>query len=294
MTTTTTRAPGLRRWLLAARLVTLAVAVVAALATWWAWSSDEAGPRLLALAAAIATALLAFVVWALEERRESALRGEAASLEALLQAERVRIATITNGAFLSTLAALQDLAGLDADERRTTVSGFRQKVVERACDLVKNEQPRAAYFRVDDLTAPLRTMSPRGNIAQRSRTDEFTTEFDEASGDQPDVWQLVDRADRALLREEVELPGKAHHAYISAPVRAGGVPYGMLTLNVLEPGGLSEEDRDFVLVLARLLAVAESLALTGPQRAAAVQAAGARPTLDDIGPGTLRADSEEA
>ena len=129
MTTTTARAPSLGRWLLAARLVTLAVAVAAALATWWAWSSDEAGPRLLALAAAIATAFLAFVVWALEERRESALRGEAASLEALLQAERVRIATITNGAFLSTLAALQDLAGLDADERRTTVSGFRQKVV---------------------------------------------------------------------------------------------------------------------------------------------------------------------
>lgn len=296
MTTTATgAAPTLTRWVLAVRLATLVVAIVTAVAGWAAWSRpDASGPRVVTLVAAVATAGLAFVVWALEERKATALSGAARSLEDLLQAERIRIATVTNGAFLSTLAALQDLAGLDPDERRTTISGFRQKVVERACDLVKDDQPRAAYFRVDDLTAPLRTMSPRGAIAQRSRTDEFTTEFDEASGTEPGVWRLVDDADRALLREEVELPGKAYRSYISAPVRAGGIPFGMLTLNVLEPGGLSEEDRDFVLVLARLLAVAESLALPRQQRAAAVRTAAARPTLDDIGPAQLRHDPEEA
>ena len=293
--TATPAAPTLTRWVLVARLATSVLAIATAGAGWAAWTQPgSSAPRVVTLVAAVVTACLAFVVWVLEERTAAELRGAARSLEDLLQAERIRIATVTNGAFLSTLAALQDLAGLDADERRTTISGFRQKVVERACDLVTDDQPRAAYFRVDDLTAPLRVMSPRGAIAQRSRTDEFTTEFDEASGTEPGVWHLVDEGDRALLREEVDLPGKAYRSYISAPVRAGGIPFGMLTLNVLEPGGLSEEDRDFVLVLARLLAVAESLALPRAQRAAAARTALARSTLDGTGPDEPRHDHEEA
>jgi len=279
----------LARWILVVRLAALAAAVVAAFSAWRAWAApDDASWQVAALVAALLTAVTAFAGWALDERRGAALRGAARSAGQLLEAERVRIATVTNGAFLSTLQALQSLSGLDAQGRREAISGVRQRVVERACDLVRNEHPRAAYFTVTDLEAARRTMTPEGGIAQRARTDEFTSEFVESGDGTSDVWALVDEGDAALLREDVTLPGKAYHSYISAPVRAGGVPFGMLTLNVLEPGGLGEEDRDFVLVLARLLAVAESLALSPAETAAArrattARAGASRPTLDATG-----------
>lgn len=270
-------ATALSRWLLVVRLAALVTAVVAAWSAWRSWASPEdASWQVVALLAAPGTAVTAFTGWVLDERRGSALRGAARSAEQLLEAERVRIATVTNGAFLSTLQALQALSGLDAQGRREAISGVRQRVVERACDLVRNEHPRAAYFTVADLEAQRRVMTPEGGIAQRARTDEFTSEFVEADDRTTDVWELVDEGDAALLREDVALPGKAYHSYISAPVRAGGVAFGVLTLNVLERGGLGEEDRDFVLVLARLLAVAESLALSPAETAAARRATAAR------------------
>lgn len=272
--------PRLDRAIVILRLLAAAGTVVAAVAGYICWVEPlNPDPRMVVLVAGAAAALLAFVVWLLEEKRKGFLETAKGTVQELLRAERIRVMTITNGAFLPTLAALQDLAAIEVQERRNEISGFRQAVVERACDLVKNENPRAAYFRVQELDAKLRLMSPRPYIAQRARTDEFTTQFQEGDGIEPDVWHLIDAAEQAVMREEVNLLDKAYHSYISAPVRAGGIAFGMLTVNVIEAGGLSSEDRDFILVLARLLAVAESLALSPQQRTAYSQMSAARSTI---------------
>lgn len=241
--------------------------VVAAVATFFGWADGaNLTPRVVAIGAAVATAILTFVVWLLEESRKRALERDTKSTGDLVVAERIRVLTVTNGAFLTTLQSLQLFAAMDAAGRRAEISGFRHSVVNRVCDLVRNEQPRAAYFKVEDLGAPVRVMRPAPYIAQRSRTDEFTTEFNEASGAEPDVWPLVDSHEDAVMRDQVDQPGKAYKSYISAPVRCGGIAFGMLTVNVLEVGGLTLEDKSFVLVLARLLAVAELMSLTPKQR----------------------------
>lgn len=274
----------LSRSILALRLAALVLAVLAGAATLMAWTDPEnAFPRISSFVLAGLTAVVAFFVWLLEERRKKRLEGDKKTISELLDAERIRTTTITNGAFLPTLAALQALSAQEINERRTNLSGFRQKVVERACDLVKNPEPRAAYFRVQDHSALSRIMSPEGYVAQRGRVDEFTTQFVESDGTEADVWQLIDTAEKALLREEVELPGKVYHSYISAPVRAGGIAFGMLTLNVLDAGGLSREDGDSILVLARLLGVAESLGLSPQQRGQYSSMSGRRRTLGDEG-----------
>ncbi|MEW2014072.1 MULTISPECIES: hypothetical protein [Microbacterium] len=261
--------PKFSRTIFALRILLAIAGAVAALTAFLSWSEpDNALPRLIAVGAGIFAAVTTFAVWILEEMRKKALEKDKKTVERLLEAERVRVLTVTNGAFLPTLLALQRLAAIEIGDRRNEISGFRQSVVERVCDLVQNEQPRAAYFRVQDLgvSTGARVMKPGLYIAQRSRTDEFTTEFVEGSGIEPGVWSLIDSSDQAIRQDEVNLPGKAYHAYISAPVRAGGIAFGMLTVNVPEAGGLSLEDQNFVLVLARLLAVAESISLSAQQR----------------------------
>lgn len=264
--------PRLDASIVALRVVVVASTVVAAVAGYLGWADDtDPAPAVAAAVAASVAAVGAFVVWFLEERRKRALQSARTTVAELLRAEKIRILTMTNGAFLPTLSALQDLAAMRPGERAVEISGFRQAVVERACDLVKNESPRAAYFRVQDLSARRRVMSPRPYISQRARVDEFTSQFVEGADDEPGVWELIDHAEHAILREDVRPPGKVYRSYISAPVRCGGIAFGMLTLNVLDAGGLSTEDRDFLLVLARVLAVAEALALLEKEREASVR-----------------------
>lgn len=274
----------LSRWLIAGRIALCIAGVGSGVATYIGWQDpNNAVPRSAALFLAGAAAVVTFLLWAGDERRKTLLAGEKDTVEQLLEAERIRIQTVTNGAFLPTLAALQDLATQEIAGRREAISGFRQKVVERACDLVKNPAPRAAYFQVEDHATVLRVMTNRGCVAQRNRTDQFTSHFDESSTADRDVWQLIDFADEPLLRPEVDRPGKAYHAYISAPVRSGSISFGMLTLNVLDAGGLSKEDSDSIMVLARLLGAAEALVLTTRQRNRYSQVSDRRRTLSAEG-----------
>lgn len=110
-----------------------------------------------------------------------------------------------------------------------------------------------------------------GYEASRNRVDEFTTEFVEASNLNMNVWPLVDASDGAALLVE-RLPEdapsgfdlsvtRAYGSYISAPVRAG-VAFGMLTINTIDKGGLGEEDKASIQVLARLLGAAEGLTMS--------------------------------
>jgi hypothetical protein len=270
------------RAILVPRVVAVLGTIAAAAGALFGWVDQDAPwPQIVILAGGVTAAVATFTAWLFEERRSRALNEEKTSVEGLLEAERIRVLTVTNGAFLPTLASLQHLAALNAADRAAEISGFRQVVVERVCDLVKNEQPRAAFFQVEDPGARIRVMGPRPHIAQKSRVDEFTTQFREDDGIAPEVWDLIDLSQQAVLQQEVELPGKVYHAYISAPVRAGGIAFGMLTVNVLDANGLATEDRDFVLVLARLLAVAEYLALSPQRRDAYRQMSEARSRIGD-------------
>lgn len=89
------------------------------------------------------------------------MTGADSELSSSIPAERLRVMTIANGAFLPTLASLQNLAAIEVQQRRELVSWFRQAIVELACDLVANDSPRAAYLRVADPGASSRGTSPQ-------------------------------------------------------------------------------------------------------------------------------------
>lgn len=241
--------------------------------------------RVGVLVTAVAIAVIGFFKWRNEKEVKEAEQQKKLTLADELDAERLRILTITNGAFQASAKKLQDLAAEDLDVRRRQVSGFRQSIVDKACDLVRNDRPRAAYFHIEDPAAERRRMTP-GYVAERGRTDEFTTEFVEGSGIDENVWSLIDHTDDAQLVQDTATGAPAgfdatrrreYRSYISVPVHAANVSFGMLTINSIETAGFTEEDAAAMRVLARLLATAEVIGLgsQGWNRLKAGRASGA-------------------
>jgi hypothetical protein len=104
-------------------------------------------------------------------------------------------------------------------------------------------------------------MTPE-HVAERSRTDEFTTGFVEGSGVSENVCELIDHSDDAQLVTDIAVDAPAgfdttqsrdYRSYVSVPVRAADVAFGMLTINSIEAAGFTEEDAAAMRVLARLL-----------------------------------------
>lgn len=232
-----------------------------------------------------ATAIVGFFKVRNESRYKQYKEEIQKSLETRLQAVVARNATLMNGAMLGTVDKLRELASLDAAGRALTISGIRQSVVSKVCDLVKSDRPRAAYFRVQDLGAQQRVMT-RDCADSQSRTDEFTSTFIEGQGKDSNVWALIDRGDSDFSANIAETcpdgfdteRRREYASYVSVAVRAGGIAFGMLTANTIETDGFTADsgDIDAVRVLARLLATAELIVL-GPTKAKALPRAGSGP-----------------
>lgn len=229
--------------------------------------------RIAVLSLTLITLVVGFLKWRNETRYKQYQAGIQESLETALTAVGLRTSLLINGAMLGTADKLRELAIQDGTGRALSISGIRQSVVSKVCDLVKSDRPRAAYFRVQDLAAPQRTMT-RDCYDSLSRTDEFTSTFVEADAKDSNVWSLIDSGDsdfRANIAEttpegfDQDRP-REYASYVSVAVRAGGIPFGMLTANTIETDGFTDSDVDAVRVLARLLAAAEVIAL-GPAKA---------------------------
>ncbi len=107
--------------------------------------------------------------------------------------------------------------------------------------------------------------------------------FDESNPVHAAVWELVDTSDSYLLESDTTSNGKDYNCFVSAPVRAGGISFGMLTANTLETQGLSREDADNMVVMARMLATAEGLALATNERRSIIQVSESRGTMQGDG-----------
>lgn len=232
-----------------------------------------------------ATAVVGFFKSRNESRYKQYKAQVQESLENALKVVALRNALLMNGAMLGTVDKLRELAAQDAGGRALSISGIRQSVVSKVCDLVTSDRPRAAYFRVQDLGAPQRVMM-RDCSDSRSRTDEFTSTFVEGAHEDSNVWALIDRGDAHFSANIAEtVPDgfdterrREYASYVSVAVRAGGIAFGMLTANTIETDGFTADsgDIDAVRVLARLLATAELIALS-PTKAKALPRAGPSP-----------------
>ncbi|WP_454790808.1 hypothetical protein [Mycolicibacterium lutetiense] len=262
--------------LTALALLTAAATFAASLVPAGSWL---VGIRILAGCLAVATAVVGFFKFRNERAFKRQQEDERVSLAQALKAESRRTSLLINGAMLGTADKLRRLCVLDQASKDLEISGFRTSIVSKVCDLVQSEAPRAAYFRVQDLSVRPRVMQSGPYSDSRNREDSFTSEFVEGWGGDQGVWDLIDDGDVELSNDTgTTVPdswdvarNRRYRSFVSVAVRAEGVAFGMLTANTIEADGFSNSDVASIKVLAHLLAAAEATTMTPARIAKAVQ-----------------------
>ncbi|MBA8795745.1 GAF domain-containing protein [Friedmanniella endophytica] len=204
----------------------------------------------------VASAVLIFVVGKIETRRARRLQASAeeAELEARVET-RVALADL-----LDPMAnLLGELAGADAVGRRSLCAEAIQVILSAAANYIGPDRSRASWFEL--LPGPPETLVP---VRSLGRTGSAQTTF-VAGTVAGDATLAMVHENRSLICRDIDTeapPGwdaerdRDYRTFISVSVFTNGVPYGMLTLDALEVGELTEDDLLTMTLLAKLLAAA--------------------------------------
>ncbi len=130
-------------------------------------------------------------------------------------------------------------------------------VLDSAAHLIRAERVRACWFRIVD--GDPRRLVPAGYAG---RADEPDTVFHEGTPAGDSVFEMIRDNEHTHSPDVRTDPpdgwaGSEDHGYLSfaaVPVVAGSVPYGMLTVDAMNAGGITDGDVPFVRILAGLLA----------------------------------------
>lgn len=242
-------------WILVA-FVCVVISPIAA-----AMSRNASGKTLvwLVIGQALATGL-AFLIP--QARQVIASRSGATAEEREIDA-RVETRVAMNDALDPILRLLGALA-LEADE--VTRNQMRAQavplVLKTAAEFIGPDRSRACWFRLE--AGPPKELVPDQSVG---RAGSPSTTFTEGTQSGDAALGMV-LADEDRLCEDIETsppPGwdsskeRDYRTFISVSVIAGDTAYGMLTLDALEPGDLTVEDKGLLRLMAGVLAVALSV-----------------------------------
>lgn len=150
---------------------------------------------------------------------------------------------------------------LSRAEKRQQCESMKRGVVDAVAELMGPERSRAGWFEYRDDRVP--KLVPVAEL-RRGRADPQRTEFVQGTPEGDSALDLLEN-DTTRFCSDVELeppPGwsselhSSYRSFIAAPVVAEGRKFGMLTLDALEPGDLTEDDVYSISLLAKLLAAA--------------------------------------
>lgn len=149
--------------------------------------------------------------------------------------------------------------------KKTLLKDLRTVSVAATHGLSIAAQTRATYYTLR-ITPDGRVL---GEPVSHGRVEESTTIWEEAKDPGHSVWRIMDGEDvnAPIVRSTDEdkkdwadWDNKKYKSFISVPVKAGGVQFGLLSLNAPKSEDLTETDRMAVLVAARIMATTLSLA----------------------------------
>lgn len=243
------------RWIALALVFVVLSPITAAL------TRSASGTTLLVLIVVQALATgLAFLIP--QARQVISSRSEATAEEREIDA-RVETRVAMNDALDPVLRLLGALAlEPDAVVRNQMRAQAIPLVLKTASEFIGPDRSRACWFRLE--AGPPKQLVP-DQFAGRAGSPSTTFTESTASGDAAIGMVL---ADEDLLCEDIEStppPGwdstkqRDYATFISVSVIAGDTAYGMLTLDALETGDLTEEDKGLLRLLAGVLAVALSV-----------------------------------
>jgi transcriptional regulator with GAF, ATPase, and Fis domain len=242
------------RWMGIA-LVFVVVSPIAALAL----RSASGGWLVFWVAIQVASTGLAFLIpqW----RQAVASRREITAEEREVEV-RVETRVAINDALDPVLRLLGNLALEEQPEHRLALRAQAVPLVlATAAEFIGPSRSRACWFRLDQ--GPPVSLVPESSVG-RAGSPTTTFESGTESGDATIGMVLADE-DRMCPDIEAETPPgwdaakvRDYRTFISVSVIAGDTAYGMLTLDAVEPGTLSVEDKGLLRLMAGMLAVALS------------------------------------
>lgn len=211
--------------------------------------SALAAVTILGVAAAIAAALDKVADKHSKKLDELEALGEQTAGGRAISAIAVLMEEIHDGAFV-TPALRKD--------RWTTL---RASLATAAAAVPTAENVRATYYPLTKDPSGWRELKDPKSRGRGNRQDQADSEFFEASDPSHPVWKIMDARDTAceIISEPDENAGvvwseKPYKTFISVPVKADKVQFGLLSVNAPVVGDLTELDRLSLIALARTMA----------------------------------------
>lgn len=199
----------------------------------------------------------AVAVGEVRKRASEALAAEATAVEVQARIE-ARVAMV--GALQPVATTLSGVVTSDEDSRQSMLGTVTQAVVVAAVRQVSAEDVRGAWYAhevVDGRRVLQRTCSDgRNDTTEHTLFEEGTVEGDAALAmvDGDDHRYVVDIASEPPAGWDPERV-RRYRTFVAVGISAKERPLGMLTVDALEPGSLTDEDLQTVILLASLLRI---------------------------------------
>lgn len=249
-----------RRWLPPAAWWNLPLPALASSAAWitqvYFSENLSATTQVSLVTIGVLASGLTVLLPALEIRRE---RGRIVAAEQIAAERLAEYKVTTNDMLIPLSLAVTDVvAAPTVTARREARQSLRQMTVGFAAEYVGPERSRSCFYDLaDDPQTGDRMLRLR---AWHGRNRQPRTRFDPANPAEAQVFALVDSLDSMIVTDvqEVHLLGwtdvAEYRTFVAVTVCAGETPLGLLTVDSLRPGDLTEEDLDLVRLFAQLLA----------------------------------------
>ncbi len=159
---------------------------------------------------------------------------------------------------------LSRFAASKAPERRRQKSGLEQAILSAATSVgLEEHKLRSCYFKLEEID-DLRQLRHHKSVG---RATEAKAAFVEGTPEGNAALSMLDRGGHLFCRDVTNDPPPGwvrsergdYLTFISVPVVAGKTIFGMLTLDAVEIGSLTDEDVHMVAVLGFMLATIEVL-----------------------------------
>lgn len=172
-------------------------------------------------------------------------------------------------ALLGLLDSTRDIAFREGAARAAALDTLRSQLAQSAAIAPTASDVRASYYllaRDDDGWRRLYDPKSRG------RGDEASTEFVEQDDPDHPIWRTMSARDSdcVIYKEpdadpRVDWSSKPYKTFVSVPIQADSVVFGMISVNAPQVGDLTEVDRLAVIAMARVMAATLAMDL-GPRR----------------------------
>jgi GAF domain-containing protein len=220
-----------------------------------AFSGAEAGAagplRLLWILTSVAMSVVGAAVPGYEQIRKERQRRRAA----------VQMRVTMNDALDPIVRHLGRLAKASSKRRDSLREATIPMILYSAVHLIGVERVRACWFRLVE-NEPRRLVPDK----DAGRADQPERVFEEGTPEGDPVFEMI-RNNEYVVRADADAeppPGwrtsetHGYRSFVAVPVVAGQTAYGMLTVDAVDAGGVTEDDVQLVRLLAGLLAAALS------------------------------------